>query len=115
MNPSPTPSFPPGLPLPADLGLSARGVTADEALALAAVVNEVTTGAAASQDGVRLPRTGAPYIVVRNDTGGAINVYPPQGGQIDDAAVDAAYAVADNKTAVFFRATNTRWFAIVTA
>lgn len=73
--------------------LTATGGSQAAALPLPADVNRVTSGAGA---GVILAAMNpGDNIVVFNATGGALNLYPPLGGQINALAVNTAYSIAN--------------------
>lgn len=67
-------------------------------------INVISTAATAA-DSVRLPTAQSPgsTVVVRNNGAASANVFPPAGGTINGAAADAAVAVANGKTTVFYQ------------
>lgn len=67
-------------------------------------INVISTAATAA-DSVRLPANQpvGSSLVVRNNGAASANVFPPAGGTINGAAADAAVAVANAKTTVFYQ------------
>jgi hypothetical protein len=67
-------------------------------------INVITTAATAA-DSVRLPafQPSGSVLFVRNAGAASANVFPPGGGTINNAAVDAAVAVANGKTTMFLQ------------
>ena len=96
-----------GTTLVQQLGGATTGITAyagggaANATVLTTKVNVVATCATAA-DSVKLPL--APQlsdVVVRNNGAASCNVFPPSGGAINGGSADAAFAVANGKTATF--------------
>jgi hypothetical protein len=88
-------------------GLTSAGTTQANALPLVHEYVEVATVAAGS--GVRLPTsveigglTPGDPVVVANLGANALLVYPPVGGKIGTAAVNAALSVPAGKVATFY-------------
>lgn len=79
-------------------------------------LNRVTTVATAA-DSVLLPAALAGmYLVVTNAAAAnSMNVFPAVGDNVNALADDAAFAVAANKTALFFCAVDGTWNAVLTA
>ena len=93
-------------------GLVATGTTIADALQLSADFNTITTSSAST--GVILPPTEAgAVVVIRNDSGQTITVYPKSGSTINAAA--STLSVATAKTVVFYGMSATTWASITTA
>src|SRR5262245_61005085 len=93
---------PPGQPRSSSVNLTATGTNQAGALALIAEFNEVTTVAAGSADGVRLPDCLSGYeIRVRNSSASALKVYPFTGESIDNLAANASVSVAGGTMGIF--------------
>lgn len=60
------------------------------------------------------PGVGDSYIVV-NHSGNSINVWPPTGGKIANGSANAAFAVANNKTAFFLHVGSGNYAASLSA
>ena len=86
------------------------------AVALTTTINRVTTVAAAA-DSVALPAAKAGlFCVVSNMAAlNSMNVFPATGDAINALSANAAFAVAADKTAVFFSPADGIWVAILTA
>ena len=95
------------------VGLVATGTTAADALQLSAVNNAITTSAAST--GVKLPPTevGA-QVIIRNDSGQTITVYPYNTSSTIDAAA-ASVTVANTKTILLAATSATTWVSITGA
>lgn len=92
-------------------GISAAGTTIDDATALTATTNLVTT--TASSTGVKLPdaEVGS-EIMVGNGGANTLKVYPPSSsGKINNASAGAAASVATLKGAIFRRMSSVDWVA----
>jgi len=93
------------------------GATTAQATAtlLTGSINLITT--AASQTAVRLPSDTALAvpIMVYNSTSTAALVFPPTGGNINEAATNASFSVAQAKTTTFWRVSTTKWIAVLSA
>lgn len=75
--------------------------------------NRVTS--ASANDGVRLPLTsGGGEVIVRNDSGAAVKVWPPSGMSIDGGAANAADGnnLATGKTRHYEAMSATDWYTI---
>lgn len=99
----------------------ATGITANvgssqaTGTALTQAVNVVATCAIAG-DALLLPRASAgDELWVRNNGAASADVFPQVGGKINNAAADAAFAVAASKTAVFKCIGGVDWIAVLTA
>lgn len=66
---------------------------------------------ASGSGGVQLAGKIAAVI---NTSGGSVNVYPPNGGAINGLSANAAFAVGNNKQALFIEA-GTNWVGILSA
>jgi hypothetical protein len=87
------------------------------AIVVSKPVTRVTTVGTAG-DSVKLPRAvpGTQLIVIINAAAAnSMNVFPSSGDAVNALAGDAAFAVAANKTVMFFCAVAGTWNAIVTA
>jgi hypothetical protein len=81
-----------------------------------AQINRVTTVATIA-DSVKLPKAtvGAWPLVVINAAANSMNVFPSSGDAVNALSADAAFAVAANKTVLFFCAVAGTWNSITTA
>jgi hypothetical protein len=61
-----------------------------------------------------VPAGSGPYIVANPSATTAL-IYPPSGGTIQGGSADAAFSVAQNKTAMFFKTSATAWVVNLTA
>jgi hypothetical protein len=95
--------------------ITAAGSTQGTATAIYSDVNVVSTAAAST--GVLLPsnRSAGDTVEVVNLGANSLSVYPPTGGNINNGAANAAFAVASTKGAVFRQVTATQWTAILGA
>ena len=76
--------------------------------------NEFTTVAASS--GARLPSPEqGEFIFVANAGANALSVYPATGHSINALAANAAFSLAVGKNALFWAATASKWYAILSA
>lgn len=92
-----------------DNTLTATGTTNADALALSAVINNVTTTALGT--GVKLmpAETGA-SVVVSNQGANALLVYPYASGQINALTVTTGgFSVPAGKTVILFGVSGTNW------
>lgn len=103
-------------------GLTATGSTQGTALALPSDFNVFTTVAAST--GAVLPASGFQYqvtdtVIAVNHGASSLTVYPPTGGKIGTASVNAGLAVPSGKTAWFLMVDSTVganvWAASVSA
>jgi hypothetical protein len=95
-------------------GLSAAGTTQGTATAITKQTNEFTTVAASS--GARLPSPEqGEFIFVANAGANALSVYPATGHSINALAANAAFSLAVGKNALFWAATASKWYAILSA
>lgn len=94
--------------------LTATGTTQATALLLGAVNNYVGTTAAST--GVQLPSVGlGDSIVIGNAGASTLSVYGQTGDTIDGGAANAAFSVATNTAAIFYKMTSTAWVVILSA
>ncbi|MEM5400859.1 hypothetical protein [Paraburkholderia unamae] len=91
-------------------GFTSAGTTQATAapLPLADYVVVATNAAGA---GVSLPNPGAAEINILNMSANALLVYPPVGGNVNQAAVNTGFSVAAGKNAQFQSPDGTNWFA----
>lgn len=61
-----------------------------------------------------VPAGSGPYIMSNANSDTAL-VYPPTGGTIQGGSANAAFSVAQNKTAMFFKTSATAWVVNLTA
>ena len=95
------------------VGLVALGTTITDALLLATSQSTITTSAAGT--GVRLlPTEDGAKVVIRNDSGQTITVYPNSVASTINAGA-TSLALPTAKTAIFFGMSATTWAAVVTA
>lgn len=95
-------------------GLSGAGTTQGTATAITKQTNEFTTVAASS--GARLPSPEqGEFIFVANAGANALSVYPATGHSINALAANAAFSLAVGKNALFWAATASKWYAILSA
>lgn len=96
------------------IGLVATGTNQATALQLPTSYNAITTSS--SSTGVKLPKTEAGNrIIIRNDSGVTITVYPFEAtGTTFDAAASSV-TVANTKTAQFQALTSTYWVSLTGA
>lgn len=94
--------------------LTATGSTQGTALLLSAANNYV--GTAGSGTGVQLPSVSpGDFIVVGNGGANTLSVYGQTGETIQGGSANAAFSVATNKAAIFYKMTSTAWVAIYSA
>ena len=94
---------------------TAAGTTQGAATLLTTSLSIVTSAGGA--DAVRLPATAigdGPYIVAAISAT-TVQVFPPTGGTLQGGSTDAAFNVAQNKTAMFFKTTATAWVVNLSA
>jgi hypothetical protein len=87
------------------------------AIAFTKHVNRVVTVATAA-DSVKLPLAVAgcfPVIVINAAGANSMNVFPSLGDAINALSANTAFAMAANKTAIFFCAVSGTWNSILTA
>ena len=87
------------------------------AITVSKPVTRVTTVATAA-DSIKLPRAvpgTQPLVIINAAAANSMNVFPASGDAVNALAGDAAFAVAANKTVLFFCAVAGVWNTIVTA
>ena len=95
------------------VGLVATGTTIADAFLLTNENNTFTTSSAST--GVRLlPTEVGAQIVIRNDSGVSLTIYPYSVASTINAGA-TSLALATAKTAVFFATSATTWVSITTA
>lgn len=95
-------------------GLSGAGTTQGTATAITKQTNEFTTVGAGQ--GARLPSPEqGEFIFVANAGANALSVYPATGHSINALAANAAFSLAVGKNALFWAATASKWYAILSA
>ncbi len=95
-------------------GLSGAGTTQGTATPITKQTNQFTTVAASSGAVLPSPEPGE-FIFVANSGANALNVYPASGHSINALAANAAFSLAVGKNVIFWAATATRWYAILSA
>jgi hypothetical protein len=95
-------------------GLSAAGTTQGTATAITKQTNQFTTVAASSGAILPSPEQGE-FIFVANAGASAMNVYPASGHSINALANNAAFSLAVGKNALFWAATSSKWYALLSA
>ena len=85
-------------------------------LLLGSVGNRITTVAVAA-DSVLMPPSvaGAWMVVINAAAANSMNVFPAVGDAINAVAANGAFAIAANKTVLFYCITAGRWHTILTA
>jgi len=76
-------------------------------------LNRVTT--ANANDGVKFPLPGSgDEVIIRNDSGAAIQIWPQSSGKVDDGSADAVdgNTLADNKSRTYRATDSTNWYTI---
>lgn len=95
-------------------GISASGATQGDATAITKSYNEVTI--VPPSTGVRLPvpsTEGLRIIIVNND-GNTLQVYPAVGGKIDNAATNVPVDLPSGASATYQASTTTQWYTVGT-
>ena len=91
--------------------ISAAGTDQSTATALSKEINVVTT--VNSSTGVRLPTAVAGYtIIVNNQGGNTLNVYPASGAAINSSATNTAYALGIGSSLLFYAVSATQWYTL---
>jgi hypothetical protein len=80
-----------------------------------AVINRFTTVATAGDSGLLPSAKAGMQVTVTNAGAASMNVFPASGEQINNAAANAAFALAAGKTANFTSAANGAWHAVLSA
>lgn len=95
-------------------GLTATGSTQGTALLLSNILNYVSTTAAST--GAQLPACNpGDSVYVHNAGANTLSVYGQTGEAIQSGSANAAFSVATNKGAWFFKVSSTLWGAILSA
>jgi hypothetical protein len=95
-------------------GIAAAGTTLGTATPITKQVNVVTTAAAGTADGIRLPApTVGMQITIINRTSVPIKVYPANGGTIDTLAINASFSLGINARLIIVATSTTQWFTMV--
>jgi hypothetical protein len=98
-----------------DATFTTLGTTQAAATPITKINTVITTCTAGATDGALLPEITAANLWkprrVLNESGAAAKVYPFLGANIDDAAANAAYSLADNLRRTFLPITTTRWLS----
>jgi hypothetical protein len=91
--------------------ISAAGTDQSTATALSKEINVVST--VNSSTGVRLPTAVAGYtIIVNNQGGNTLNVYPASGAAINSLATDTAYTLGVSSSILFYAISATQWYTL---
>lgn len=94
--------------------LTATGTSQATALLLSKSFNYIGTTAAST--GVQLPACDpGDSVVIANAGASTLSVYGQTGDTIDGGSANAAFSVATNTTAIFYRITSTAWAALLSA
>jgi hypothetical protein len=91
------------------------GSTQTQAGATALALGFSRVSSASANDGVRLPQSsGGGSVVIRNDSGAAIKVWPPLGSKINDGTANAAdtSTIADNAARKYQAIDSTNWYTV---
>lgn len=94
--------------------LSAAGTTQGTATAITKQTNQFTTVGAGQGAILPSPEQGE-FIFVANAGANALSVYPATGHSINALAANAAFSLAVGKNALFWAATASKWYAILSA
>jgi hypothetical protein len=54
-------------------------------------------------------------VYIYNAGANTLSVYPPTGEYIQSGAINAAFSVGANKSAIFIKRSSTKWMAILSA
>lgn len=95
-------------------GLSAAGTTQGTATVITKQTNEFTTVGAGQGAKLPSPEQGE-FIFVANAGANALLVYPDTGHSINALAANAAFSLAAGKNALFWAATASKWYALLSA
>ena len=92
--------------------IAAAGSTQGTATAIDSEINEVASGTGGSADGVKLPTaTAGLELVVINNSGITIEVFPNTSDAIDGQAINTSVQQADDTTRVYRAYDDTNWKA----
>lgn len=95
-------------------GLSGAGTTQGTATVITKQTNEFTTVGAGQGAKLPSPEQGE-FIFVANAGANALLVYPDTGHSINALAANAAFSLAAGKNALFWAATASKWYALLSA
>lgn len=95
-------------------GLSAAGTNQAGATGITKQTNQFTTVAASSGAILPSPEQGE-FIFIANAGANALSVYPASGHSINALANNAAFSMAVGKNALFWAATSSKWYALLSA
>lgn len=95
-------------------GLSAAGTTQGTATVITKQTNEFTTVSAGQGAKLPSPEQGE-FIFVANAGANALLVYPDTGHSINALAANAGFSLAAGKNALFWAATASKWYALLSA
>ena len=106
----------PGLLGSSSSAVTATGTTQGTATALTSDINVVTTSTAGTGLGVVIPgATAGKYVVVKNRSANAINVYPSTGHQFDALGANAPISLPINGLLEVFGSSATQWDSTLNA
>ena len=94
--------------------LSGAGTTQGTATVITKQTNEFTTVGAGQGAKLPSPEQGE-FIFVANAGANALLVYPDTGHSINALAANAAFSLATGKNALFWAATASKWYALLSA
>lgn len=95
-------------------GLSGAGTTQGTATVITKQTNEFTTVGAGQGAKLPSPEQGE-FIFVSNAGANALLVYPDTGHSINALAANAGFSLAAGKNALFWAATASKWYALLSA
>ena len=95
-------------------GLSAAGSNQGTATVITKQTNQFTTVAASSGAILPSPEQGE-FIFIANAGANALSVYPASGHSINALANNAAFSMAVGKNTLFWAATSSKWYALLSA
>ena len=104
-----------GLVRSAESGLTALAGGAQAGTALQYAINRFTTVATGGDSAQLPPATVGREVIVINAGASSMNVFPQTGEAIDAGAANAARAVANAKTCIFFCAVAGTWNSLLGA
>lgn len=96
-----------------DAAVAAAGSDQAGATALSKVITQVTSGSG----GIRLPAAvaGFTFLLITNVSGGAVNVYPATGDQLEDQAANVAVSLPNRTGMILWCISNDVWGYVVSA
>ena len=95
-------------------GLSAAGSNQGTATVITKQTNQFTTVGASQAAILPSPEQGE-FIFIANAGANALSVYPASGHSINALANNAAFSMAVGKNALFWAATSSKWYALLSA